>query len=169
MPDPITHISVSYIFARHWFRKHTLLFVIAALSPDIDVVVGGIFILLTGPLPKSLGEFANKSMIFHPTLSAAIWFIPIYCVLLAWGFRRFSKKAAIAGFRRTYIAALAGAFFHIGLDLLQSGNRPLWPLEMTLGLNILPYSLGGRVWTMIMAIGILIVDSVVVFGFRRSH
>ncbi len=169
MPDPITHVSASFIFARHWFRKQKLLFILAALSPDIDVVVGGAFILLTGPLPTSLGDFANKSMIFHPSLSSAIWFIPIYSVLLAWGFRRIDKKAATAKFSSIYAVVLAGALLHIGLDLLQTGNRPLWPLEMTFGLDVFPYSPAGRVWTMIVAIGMLIVDSVVVFGFRRSR
>ena len=169
MPDPITHVSVSFIFARHLFRDHRLLFVLAALSPDIDVAVGGIFILLTGPLPTSLGDFAAKSMIFHPSLSAAIWFIPIYSVLLAWGFRRIDQKAATAKFSRIYGVVLAGTFLHIGLDLLQTGNRPLWPLEMTFGLDVLPYSPAGRAWTMIVAIGMLIVDSVVVLGFRRSR
>jgi hypothetical protein len=155
MPDPITHASASYIFARHWFKKHKFLFVIAALSPDIDVVFGGAYILLTEPWPGSLGDFANKSMIFHPSLSAAIWFIPIYSVLLAWGFRRVSKKAATTSFSRIYVVVLAGAYLHIGLDLLQTGNRLLWPLEMTFGLDILPYSPAGRIWTMIIAIGIL--------------
>ena len=106
MPDPITHASASYIFARHWFKKHKFLFVIAALSPDIDVAFGGAYILLTGPWPSSIGDFANKSMIFHPSLSAAIWFIPIYSVLLAWGFRRMDKKAATARFSRIRSAVL---------------------------------------------------------------
>ena len=169
MPDPVTHISASFIFARHWFKKQKLLFVIAALSPDIDVVVGGAFILLAGPFPTSLGDFAQKSMIFHPSLSAAIWFLPIYSVILAWGFRRIDKKAATAKFSRIYAVVLAGALLHIGLDLLQTGNRPLWPLEMMFGLDVLPYSPAGRFWTMIVAISMLIVDSVIVFRFRRSR
>lgn len=169
MPDPITHASVSYIFARHCFRKHKLLFVIAALSPDIDVAFGGAYILLAGPLPSSIGDFTNKSMIFHPSLSAAIWFIPIYSAFLAWGFRRISIKAATVRFSRIYVVVLTGALLHIGLDLLQTGNRLLWPLDMTFGLDILPYSPAGRFWTMIIVIGILIVDSVVVYGFKRSR
>ena len=107
-------------------------------------------------------------MIFHPSLSAAIWFIPIYSALLAWGFRRIDKKAATAKFSRIYGVVLAGAL-HIGLDLLQTGNRPLWPLEITFGLDVLPYSAAGRGWTMIVAIGMLIVDSVFGFVFRRSR
>ncbi len=169
MPDPITHISISFIIARHWFGEQKFLFVLAALSPDIDVAVGGVYILLTGPWPTSLADFAQKSMIFHPSLTAAIWFIPVYSALLAWVFRRVNKKAATAPFSRIYIVVLTGAFLHIGLDLLQSGNRPLWPLEVTLGLDVLPYSPVGRLWTMIVAIGLLIVYSLVVFGFRKSR
>jgi len=169
MPDPFTHVSISFIFGRQWFGEHKLLFVLAALSPDIDVAVGGAYLLLTGPWPTSLSDFAHRSMIFHPTLTAAIWFIPIYSALLAWGFRRIHKKAARVKFSRIYTVVLAGAFLHIGLDLLQSGNRPLWPLEVTFGLDVLPYSPTGRTWTMMAAIGLLIVYSVVVFGFRRSR
>ena len=169
MPDSITHASASYIFARHWFKEHKLLFVIAALSPDIDVAFGGAYILLTGPLPSSIGDFANKSMIFHPSLSAAIWFIPIYSALLAWGFRQVSKKAATVRFSRIYVVVLTGALLHIGFDLLQTGNLPLWPLDITFGLDILPYSPPGRFWTMIIAITILIIDSVIVYGFKRSR
>lgn len=169
MPDPITHASASYIFARHWFKKHKLLFVIAALSPDIDVVFGSAYILFTGPLPSSIGDFVNKSMIFHPSLSAAIWFIPFYSAFLAWGFRRISKKAATDRFSRIYIVVLTGALLHIGFDLLQTGNRPLWPFDTTFGLDFLPYSPAGRFWTMIIAIGILILDSVVVSRFKRSR
>ena len=169
MPDPITHVSISFIFARQWFREQKLLFVLAALSPDIDVVVGGAYLLFTGRWPTSLADFAHRSMIFHPSITAAIWFIPIYSALLAWGFRRFDKKSATVQFSRVYTVVLAGAFLHIGLDLLQSGNRLLWPLDVTFGLNILPYSPAGRIWTMIVAIGLLIVYSVVVFGFRRPR
>ena len=169
MPDPITHVSISFIFAKQWFRDQKFLFVLAALSPDIDVAIGGAYLLLTGPWPTSLADFAHRSMIIHPSLTAAIWFVPIYSALLAWGFRRVDKKAATVQFSRIYTVVLAGAFLHIGHDLLQTGNRPLWPLEVTFGLDILPYSPGGRIWTMIVAIGLLIVHSLVVFGFRRSR
>ena len=169
MPDPITHVSISIIFARQWFREQKLLFVLAALSPDIDVAVGGAYLLLIGPWPTSLADFAHRSMIFHPSLTAAIWFIPIYSALLAWGFRRIDKKAAAFQFSRVYKVVLAGAFLHIGLDLLQPGNRSLWPLEVTFGLDVLPYSPVGRIWTMIVAIGLLIVYSVAVFGFKRAR
>ena len=169
MPDPITHASISFIFAKQWFREQKFLFVIAALSPDLDVAVGGAYLFLTGSWPTSLADFAHRSMIFHPSLTAAIWFIPIYCALLTWGYRRIDKKAATVQFSRLYRVVLAGAFLHIGLDMLQPGNRPLWPLELTFGLDFLPYSPVGRIWTMVVAIGLLIVHSLVVFGLKRSR
>jgi hypothetical protein len=169
MPDPITHVSISFIFANQLYREQKFLFVLAALSPDIDVAVGGAYLLLSGPFPTSLADFAHRSMIFHPSLTAAIWFAPIFSAFLAWGFRRLNKKAAAVQFSRIYTLVLAGVFLHIGLDLLQTGNRLLWPLELTFGLDVLPYSPVGRIWTMGVATGLLIVHSLVVFGLRRSR
>ena len=134
------------------------MFVLAALSPDIDVAVGGAFILLFGPLPTSFIEFADKSMIFHPSLTAALWFIPIYAVLLSWGFRKIDQRAAERSFGRIYTVVLVGMLFHIGLDLMQAGNQLLWPLGVTAGFDVLPYSPVGRVWTIIGAISLLILD-----------
>jgi len=169
MPDPITHATLSYLVARHRFKNQKLLFVLAGLSPDIDVFIGGIFILLAGPWPASLADFLNESMIFHPGLSAAIWFVPIYGLMLAWVFRKIGKNAAETNFSRIYALVLAGMLLHLGLDLLQTGNRPLWPLDVTAGLDILPYSPAGRFWTMIVAIGLLIFDGLVAYQRRRSR
>jgi hypothetical protein len=159
MPDPITHASVSFIFARHCFKDQKFLFVLAALSPDIDVLIGGLFILLIGPWPASLTDFFDESLIFHPGLSAAIWFVPIYALILSWVFRKIGKRAVKENFGRIYSLVFVGMLLHLGLDMLQPGNQPLWPLEVTAGLNILPYSPAGRFWTMTAAIGLLILDS----------
>lgn len=169
MPDPITHASLAYVFARRSFKNHTLLFVLAGLSPDIDVFIGGIFILLSGPWPASLTDFLNESMIFHPGLSAAIWFVPIYSLILAWVFRKIGKKAAETNFSRIYTLVLAGMLLHLGLDFLQTGNRPLWPLDVTAGLNILPYSPAGRFWTMLAAVGLLIFDGLLAYQRRQPR
>ena len=168
MPDPITHASLSLIFARHCFRDHKSIFVLAALSPDIDVVVGGLFILLSGPWPASLPDFFEKSMIFHPGLSAAIWFIPIYGLFLSWIFRKMPRIAAGANFNQIYTLVLVGMVLHLGLDFLQTGNRPLWPLDVTAGLNLLPYTPAGRFWTMTAAIGLSSLDAFMVYRRRRS-
>jgi hypothetical protein len=161
MPDPITHATLAYVFARHSFKKEKFLFVLAGLSPDIDVIIGGIFILLSGPWPASWADFLNASMIFHPGLSAAIWFVPVYSLMLSWVFRKIGKKAAETNFSRIYTLVLVGMLLHLGLDFLQTGNRPLWPLDVTAGLDILPYSPAARFWTMMAAIGLLICDGLV--------
>ena len=168
MPDPITHASLSFIFARHCFKDQKSLFVMAALSPDIDVFIGGLFILLTGSWPVSLTDFFDKSMIFHPGLSAAIWFIPIYGLFLSWMFRKVGKRAAEANFKRIYTVVLVGMLLHLGLDFLQTGNRPLWPLDLTVGLNILPYTPGGRLGTMMAAIALLIFDTFRIYRRQQS-
>ena len=140
MPDPITHTCLSVVLARHRFGEHKGLFVLAALSPDLDVVIGGVYILLTQPLPHSVSDFARASMIFHPSLTAAIWFLPIYGLLLSWVFRRFNRRAKKAAFQKIYTVVIWGMLFHIGLDLLQSGNRLLWPLSW----EKLPYTWDGN-------------------------
>jgi len=169
MPDPITHASLALIFARRCFKDHKFLFVLAGLSPDIDVFIGGLFILLFGPWPVSLIDFLDKSLIFHPGLSAAIWFIPVYSLTLSWVFRRIGKRAVEANFSRIYALVLVGMLLHLGLDFLQTGNRPLWPLEVTAGLNILPYTPAGRFWTMMAAIGLLTLDSLIIYRRRSSR
>ena len=169
MPDPITHAALAYVFARHCFKNQKLRFVVAGLAPDIDVFIGGIFILLAGPWPASWTDFLDASMIFHPGLSAAIWFVPVYSLMLAWVFRQIGKKAAETNFSRIYTLVLVGMLLHLGLDFLQTGNRPLWPLDVTAGLHILPYSPAGRFWTMMAAIGLLIFDGLVAYQRRQSR
>ena len=169
MPDPITHASVSLVIARHWFRDRKGLFVLAALSPDLDVAIGGIFILLAGPFPTSVVDFTRASLVFHPSLSAAVWFLPFYSLLMSWGFRGISPKGAEADFGRIYTVVLAGMLLHIGLDLTQTGNRPLWPLGMKAGLDILPISKAGRIWTVMGALVLLIMDSLVFFRSGRCR
>ena len=168
MPDPLTHASISLVTARHGFKDHKLLFVLAGLSPDIDVFIGGIYILLSSPLPASPADFFNRSLIFHPGLSAAIWFVPAYCLILSWVFRKFVRRAAEKPYRRIYTLVGAGMLLHLGLDLLQPGNRPLWPLDVTAGFDILPYSPAGRLMTMLAAGGLLILDTLVAFLRSRS-
>ncbi len=169
MPDPITHASLAFIFGRHCFKDQKWLFVLAGLSPDLDVFIGGAFILLSGPWPASLTDFFDRSLIFHPGLTAAIWFTPIYCFIFAWVFRKIGKKSVEANFGRIYGIVLTGMLLHLGLDFLQTGNRPLWPLDVTAGLNVLPYTPAGRLWTMVTAVGLLILDSLCGHRIRRSR
>lgn len=169
MPDPITHTCVSYVFARHCFRNQKGLFVLAALSPDLDVAIGGVYILLTRPLPSSLSDFAQESLIFHPGLTAAVWFLPIYSLLLSWMFRSFCRRARAVAFRQIYTTVICGMLFHIGLDLMQTGNRLFWPMGWEVGFDILPYTTAGRVFPLVGSIVLLITDAVVSYLLKRNH
>lgn len=169
MPDPITHTCLSYVVARHCFREQKGLFVLAALSPDIDVAVGGLYVLLTRPLPASVADFARDSLIFHPSFTAAIWFIPFYGLLLSWVFRRFNQAARGVVFARIYTIVISGMLLHVGLDLLQTGNRLLWPLAWETGFDILPYTTAGLILPMVGAIVLLIVDVVVSYRLKTSR
>lgn len=168
MPDPITHVSLSYLVARRCFSDRKGWFVLAGLAPDIDVAIGGAYVLITRPLPRSVVEFARDSLIFHPGLSAAIWFLPIYSVLLAGLFSRLSSQKDDGSFMAMLKLVFAGMLLHIGLDLLQPGNRPLWPLEITAGVDILPYSPAGRLLTITAALVLVGVDRVREARRRRS-
>lgn len=167
MPDPITHTCLSFVLARHCFREHKGLFVLAAMAPDLDVAIGGIYVLLTRPLPASVIDFTRESLIFHPSLTAAIWFLPLYGLLLSWAFRRFNQRAQTAAFGRIYTIAIYGMLFHIGLDLLQTGNRPFWPMAWEAGFGILPYTTAGLVWPLVGSITLLIADSLIFYLLQR--
>jgi len=52
--------------------------VLSGLSPDIDIFVGGVYIIITGPFPSSAVEFARRSLIFHPTVTASLFFVPFF-------------------------------------------------------------------------------------------
>lgn len=121
MPEPLTHACVSLVVARHWCRDHKALFVWSGLSPDIDVVFGGLYILLSGPLPKSVVDFAQKSLIFHPTLSASLFFLPLFPLIMLMFFRLVKPSMAPAEWRKGYWVVLAGVVLHLGLDMLQTG------------------------------------------------
>ena len=169
MPDPITHTCLSFVFARHCFREQKGVFVLAAMSPDLDVVFGGVYVLLTRPLPPSVSDFTQESLIFHPSLTAAIWFLPIYSLLLSWVFRRFNRRAQRLPFGKVYMTVIWAMLFHIGLDLMQTGNRPFWPMAWEAGLGILPYTTAGFIWPLVGSITLVIVDSVVSYLLQRIH
>ena len=167
MPDPLTHASVSLVIARHGFKNHKLLFVLAGLSPDIDVFIGGVYILLSGSWPASVPDFFHQSLIFHPGLSAAIWFAPIYCLILSWVFRKLGRRAADIPFSRLYALIGTGILVHLGLDFLMAGNRPFWPLDIAAGFDVLPYSPAGQLFPMTAAAGLLIIDTLIAYLRRR--
>ena len=169
MPDPVTHTCLSFVFARHCFRRQKGVFVLAAMSPDLDVALGGLYVLLAQPLPRSVGDFARESLVFHPGLTAAVWFLPIYGLLLSWVFRRLNPRTQAAAFKQTYTAVICGMLFHVGLDLLQTGNRPFWPMAWEAGFDILPYTTAGFVWPLVGAVTLLIADAGVACLLQRRR
>ena len=158
MPDPITHLCLSYIIARHFFKNDKALFILSGISPDIDVAVGGFYILLTGPWPKSFYEFTQHSLVFHPTVTSSFIFIPFFALLLLCCFYIIRRSMVEVNVKKAYGIILGGICFHVFLDLLQTGNLPLWPFEFEAGFNILPYSAMGRGLTILGAIALVVFD-----------
>jgi len=158
MPGVTTHCCISYIIARHFCRNNKVLLVLSGLSPDIDILIGGIYIIITGPFPSSAVEFAQRSLIFHPTLTASLFFVPFFSLLMLIFFISISRKTVPLDIKKGYGIVLTGVLIHLGLDMLQTGNKPFWPIEFEAGLNIIPYSVSGRGVTTLIAVGLLILD-----------
>ena len=158
MPGAITHCCISYVIARHCCRNNKTLLVLSGLSPDIDILIGGIYIAATSPLPGSAVEFARRSLIFHPTFSASLFFIPFFSLLMLMFFIFVGRKMVPLNIKKGYVVVFTGILIHVGLDMLQTGNKPFWPMEIEAGLNIIPYSVSGRGVTALIAMALLILD-----------
>jgi hypothetical protein len=158
MPGVVTHCCISYIVARHFCRNNKLLLVLSGLSPDIDIIVGGIYILITGPFPSSAVEFARGSLIFHPTVTASLFFVPLFSLFMLMFFLFINRKMVPMEIKKGYGIVLAGILIHLGLDMLQTGNKPFWPMKIEAGLNLIPYSVSGGVVTTLIAVGLLVLD-----------
>ncbi len=168
MPDPISHSCISYVVARHALPRHKLLFVLSGLSPDIDVPVGALYCLLTGPPPESLLDFARQSLIFHPSLTASLFFAPVLALLLVGFFRLVIKNHLPDSFQRTYGIILCGIGLHLALDLLQTGNLPFWPLKIEAGIGVIGYTARAQGAALMAAAGILLLDLAII-RIRRTQ
>ena len=158
MPGAITHCCISYVIARHFCRNHKTLLVLSGLSPDIDILAGSIYILTAGPLPGTAAEFARRSLIFHPTFTASLFFVPFFSLIMLMFFLFISRKMVPMDVKKGYGIVLAGVLLHVGLDMLQTGNRPFWPMKIEAGLKLIPYSVSGRILTTLIAVGLLALD-----------
>jgi len=128
------------------------------MSPDIDVAVGAAYVLIKGPIPSTLREFASQSLICHATAPASLLFLPFFSIAMYMCFRLAKRDMVPPQLKQGYLIVLLGILLHLMLDMMQTGNRPFWPLEVTAGFNILPYSANGRYLTMLGAMGILFID-----------
>ena len=158
MPDPVTHLCIGYIVARHFFKDNKLLFLLSTLSPDADVLFGAAYTLLTCPFPTTLTEFINRSLVFHPSLTSSFLFLPFYALIVLLLLSFIKRDIAPDDVKKGYVIVFVAILLHLGLDLLQMGNMPLWPFGPEVGFGILPYSIEGRLITMGCAAGLLFAD-----------
>ena len=152
MPDPVTHLSLGYIVARHLFRKNKVFFLCATMIPDIDGL------LFTGSYETGKRLFKETFERFHPSLPASLFFLPFFALLVVYIFKLINRKLVPEPTSRAYILVLTAILLHLGLDMLMTGNRPFWPLFLEAGLGIIPYSIWGVVIPMLTGLILLGID-----------
>ena len=165
MPDPITHFSISYIVARHFFKDHKRLFIGSALIPDIDGLVGIGYIMLTKSRDLTRAQFAEIFSAFHPSVPASLFFLPFFTLLVLLGFRAFRRSWVPPDFRSAYLLVISAILVHLGLDMLMTGNKPFWPLQIEAGLGVIPYTTTAAITTVCIAVTLLGLD---LFWFRKK-
>jgi membrane-bound metal-dependent hydrolase YbcI (DUF457 family) len=165
MPDPLTHASISYIAARHLFPRHKKLFVCSALMPDIDGLVGIIYIISTKSDDLSKGEITEIFSAFHPSIPASLLFLPFLTLAVVLLFRLARPSWVPTGLKSAYLLVLSAISVHLGLDMLMTGNKPFWPLPFEAGLGVIPYTAAGGIITVCIALGLLVLDLV---WFRKK-
>ncbi len=158
MPDLITHASIGFIVARHFFKGHKPLFILSSMAPDIDILVGITYLTTTQPFDIKHEEAEAILTAFHPSFSASFFFLPLFVLLLILTFRLIKKNMVPSKFKQSYILVTAAILVHLGLDLLMTGNRPFWPLSFEAGLGVIPYTSFGATVTVIVALLLLFLD-----------
>ena len=160
MPDPITHLSLGFFVARRFFRDHKILFLCSCMVPDIDGLVGLLYIFFFLPDGTSREEMGRVFELFHPSLPASLFFLPVFVLFVIWAFRLINKKIVPVSFKKAYLLVLTAISLHLGLDLMMTGNRPFWPLSIEAGLGIIPYSIWGQLVPMGLGIVLVVTDLV---------
>ena len=158
MPDPVTHLSAGFIFARHFFKEHKILFLCSCMIPDIDGLVGIIYIYFALPSGPPESEIKRVFELFHPSLPASFLFLPFLVILVIYTFKLINKKLVPSNFIEAYVLVLTAILLHLGLDLLMTGNRPFWPLPFEAGLGIIPYSTWGVLIPMLTGLSLVSID-----------
>ncbi len=157
MPDPVTHLSFGFFVARRFFREYKILFLCSCMVPDIDGLVGLIYIFLFLPDDTPRDEIGRVFELFHPSLPASLFFLPVFVVLVIWAFRLVNRNLVPVSFKKAYLLVFTAISFHLCLDMMMTGNRPFWPLSIEAGLGIIPYSRWGLFVP--MGLGVLLVAS----------
>ncbi|MBU2509846.1 metal-dependent hydrolase [bacterium] len=158
MPDPITHLSIGYIVARHCYKDNKTLFLCSTIIPDIDGLTGLVYIFLVLPSGSSPDEMARVFQLFHPSLTASLFFLPVFAYIILLAFRLVNRKLVPQATAKAYRLILVAILIHLGLDMLMTGNRPFWPLAFEAGLPVIPYSIWGTIVPMIVALTLLAGD-----------
>jgi membrane-bound metal-dependent hydrolase YbcI (DUF457 family) len=158
MPDPVTHLSLGFVIARHFFKDHKPLFLCSCMAPDIDGLIGLVYLFFVVPANTPTIEMKRIFETFHPSLPASLFFLPVFVWLLIIVFRTLNRKWVPAAFSRAYLLVLTAVSLHLGLDLLMTGNRPFWPLSIEAGLGVIPYSHWGVVVPMTIGLALVAID-----------
>lgn len=164
MPDPVTHLSVGYVVARHLFRKHKPLFLFSTMAPDIDGFVGLVYIMIVYPMDTPRAELKAVFEIFHPSLPASLFFLPLFGLIILAIALRIRPTSVPVQRSNAFLLVVTAILVHLGLDMLMTGNRPFWPLKIEAGLPVIPYTSLGSLLTVSIALLILFLDLVI---FRK--
>lgn len=158
MPDPITHLTIGFVAARHFFNDYKILFLCACMVPDIDGLFGLLYIFFFLPEGAPGERMAEVFEAFHPSLPASLFFLPFFAAIVVFLFRWVKPGWVPVSFKRAYLLVLTAILLHLGLDMLMTGNRPFWPLSFEAGLGIIPYSIWGVFVPMVVGVSLVILD-----------
>lgn len=168
MPDPFTHLSIGYIVARHCYRENKTLFLVSSIVPDIDGLVGLIYIFLFLPSGIPSDEFIRVFEVFHPSLTASLFFLPFFVLIILAVSRLVDTKLAPQSTLKAYWMVFLAVTIHLGLDMMMTGNRPFWPLAFEAGFNVIPYTTIGKVVPMTLAL-VLLIGDLILFRSDKSE
>jgi membrane-bound metal-dependent hydrolase YbcI (DUF457 family) len=146
MPDPITHLTAGYLFSSAFFRSYIKLFLILSLFPDVDGIAALVYLMFIGSPDYTRADYIRIFEQFHPTFTHSLLFIPLLALLTALVLKRF-KAFKKDNFSKLSLIALLAFLVHFSVDMLQTGNKPFWPLETEMGLGLIPYGLTARIVT----------------------
>lgn len=167
MPDPISHLCIGYVFSFHFFRKYRTVFLLATIAPDIDGLIGLIYIYFNRSSIQTYERGIEIFNQFHPSLPTSLFFLPVFPIVLYFLFRIIKKSSVPKNFLHAYILFFSAVLLHICLDLLMTGNKPFWPFPLEAGLEIIPYTVYGSIFTPVIALLILTLNQLV-FQYKQK-
>ncbi len=158
MPDPVTHLSVGFVVARHCCRENKAFFLCCSIIPDIDGLIGLLYMFFFLPSGMPSSEIKAVFESFHPSFSASFLFLPFFAGLILVISRRTVPGWMPPSMKKSYALILLAILVHLTLDMLMTGNRPFWPLPLEAGLSVIPYSNWGIFVPMVTGISLVVAD-----------